>query len=136
MGQWRALVELPVNVRTPAHARRVVRAMLTAWELDAHADDAQLVVSELITNVLQHAPSADSLELEVSSTAESLRIGLADGSSIKPVVRELTDDQPSGRGMAIVEALASRWGVEERAGGKRVWVELDLADDQWVGPSA
>lgn len=133
MGQWRAVVELPVDVRAPGNARRLVRAMLGTWELETHVDDAQLLISELITNVLQHAPGADSLELQVSATEAALRIALADGSSIKPVVRELTDDRPSGRGMYIVEVLASRWGVEEREGGKRVWVELDLDRAPQVG---
>lgn len=126
MGQWHAVAELPVDVRTPACARRVVRAMLGAWRLDGLVDDAQLLASELITNVLQHAPRAETLELEIMSTDAALRIGLADGSSIRPVVRELSDDRPHGRGMFIVDALASRWGVEDRDGGKQVWVELDL----------
>jgi hypothetical protein len=57
-----------------------------------------------------------------------LRITLADGSAVRPVVRELTGDAPTGRGMAIVAAVASRWGVEDHHGGKPVWVELGAED--------
>ena len=53
-----------------------------------------------------------------------LRIAVADGSSVRPVVRELENDQPRGRGLLLVKAIADRWGSEEHRGGKRVWFEL------------
>ena len=51
---------------------------------------------------------------------------MADGSSVRPVVRELDADRPRGRGLQLVQAIADRWGAEDHHGGKRVWFELDV----------
>jgi hypothetical protein len=59
-----------------------------------------------------------------SSAASWLRLSVADGSAVRPIVRELDHQYPSGPGMRLVEALADRWGVEELHGGTRVWFEL------------
>jgi two-component sensor histidine kinase len=83
-----------------------------------------LVVSELVSNAVEHAPGSATYELEVVQIGSGVRISLADGSSIKPVVAELAHDRPRGRGMRIVEALTSSWGADDHDGGKRVWVEL------------
>jgi hypothetical protein len=53
-----------------------------------------------------------------------LRIGVVDGSSIRPVVQELSHERPRGRGMRMVEAIADRWGADDHEGGKRVWFDL------------
>ena len=126
MGQWRASVDVPASPYGPGAARRVVQALLPVWGLEPLCDDAQLVVSELVSNAFRHAPDTDSFELELVRRHDGVRIALADGSSVRPLIAELTDDQPSGRGMAIVEALATAWGAEDHHGGKRVWVDLDL----------
>lgn len=125
MAQWRASVDVPANSLGPAAARHVVVALLNAWGLPDLTDDAAVVVSELVTNAWRHAPGGDSFELEMMRRPAGVRISLADGSSIRPIIRELSDDAPSGRGMTIVEALVSNWGAEEHHGGKRVWVDLN-----------
>jgi anti-sigma regulatory factor (Ser/Thr protein kinase) len=127
MAQWRASIDVPASAQGPAAARRVVAALLPAWELPDLSDDAQLVVSELVTNAYRHAPGTDNFELELVRQDAGVRIALADGNSVRPVIAELKDDdaRPTGRGMAIVAALASRWGAEDHHGGKRVWVDLE-----------
>ena len=77
-----------------------------------------------MTNAVQHAPGADTYELELLRVEGGVRIYLADGASIKPMVRELDHRTPRGRGMRIVAAVAADWGSDEHHGGKRVWVEL------------
>ena len=104
-------------------------ALLPQWGLAEITDDAKVVVSELVTNAYVHAPGPDTFHLELLRRSDGVRISLADGSAVKPLIAELTSDRPSGRGLAIVEALASDWGAEERDGGKIVWVELDLPRD-------
>jgi anti-sigma regulatory factor (Ser/Thr protein kinase) len=128
MGQWRASVDVPANPRGPLAARRVVAALLDVWELPELRDDAELVVSELVTNAYRYAPGTDSFELEVVRRSDGLRIALADGSSIRPIVNELSSEGTTGRGMALVAALADNWGAEEHHGGKRVWVDLVTAE--------
>jgi hypothetical protein len=53
-----------------------------------------------------------------------LRIAVVDGSSIRPVVQELSNDRPRGRGLRMVESIAERWGADDHDGGKRVWFDL------------
>jgi anti-sigma regulatory factor (Ser/Thr protein kinase) len=126
VGQWRAVIDLPATVHAPASARAVVGSVLRAWELAEISADAQLVISELVTNAYRHAPGTDSFELELAKLSDDgVRISLADGSSIRPIVRELASDAPSGRGMHIVEMLVSEWGAEDHHGGKRIWVRID-----------
>jgi hypothetical protein len=52
---------------------------------------------------------------------------VAGGSTIRPIVQQLSHDQPRGRGMRMVEAIADRWGAEDHNDGKRVWFDLDAS---------
>ncbi len=126
MSQWRAVIDVPGSVHGPAAARQVVAALLPMWGIGRVTADAQLIVTELVTNAYQHAPGADSfeLELELLGYPERLRIALADGSAVRPVIAELDETRPTGRGMRIVASLATEWGAEDHHGGKRVWVDL------------
>ena len=124
MGQWRAQAEIPATVLAPRAARHTVAALLPGWQLEPLVDDALLVVSELVTNAVRHAPGQAGLELELVAHADRLRITVTDGSAIRPVVAHLQHTRPSGRGLHIVQALAARWGVDHLPDGKRVWAEL------------
>jgi anti-sigma regulatory factor (Ser/Thr protein kinase) len=124
MGQLRALVDVPASARGPAAARGVVAALLPVWNRGELVDDVELVVSELVTNAFRHAPGSDTFELELTTTDSGVRVSLADGSAIRPVIHELSPDSPTGRGMSLVRALAADWGAESHSGGKRVWVLL------------
>jgi anti-sigma regulatory factor (Ser/Thr protein kinase) len=126
VAQWRASMDVPATVHGPAAARRVIGALPPVWELPQLRDTAELVVSELVTNAYLHAPGTDSFELEMVRRENGVRISLADGNSIRPMLRELGGEELSGRGMRIVAELASAWGAEDHHGGKRVWVDLDL----------
>lgn len=126
MTQWRVVIDVPATVHGPAAARQVVAAVLPMWDLDYLCADAQLIVSELVTNAYQHAPGSNSFELELVGSSARLRIALADSSAVRPVIAELDETRPTGRGMRIVAALATEWGAEDHHGGKRVWVNLAL----------
>jgi hypothetical protein len=128
VSQWRAQLELPIERSSPAIARRLVATLLDAWGLELFEEDLSLITSELVTNVYVHTPYADSFELELIGDGRGVRLSIADGSTIKPVIKELDPRTPTGRGLQMVQALASRWGSEEHQGGKRVWVELDHHD--------
>jgi hypothetical protein len=125
MAQWRARIELPVDAASAAVARVVVGELLRAWDLARFVDDAQLIASELVTNVYMHTPDADSVELELLGVAERVRVSVADGSTIKPVIKELDRRSYTGRGMRLVQAVSARWGADDFEGGKRVWVEVE-----------
>lgn len=133
-GLWRASAQMPAVRYGPAAARRLVGALLPTWGLAHLAEDAKLVVSELFTNAIQHAPGPDSFDLELIGFPGRVRIALADGSAVRPVVAELEPNRPSGRGMRIVAALAESWGAEDHRGGKRVWVDLVTPEDEPTTP--
>ena len=124
MSTFTARLDLPPLLRSVPLARHVTLDVLRSWGSPHDLDDAGLLVSELVSNVVDHADTGTSLTLELSLAGEWLRISVADGSAIRPVVRELSYDRPRGRGLQLVEALADRWGVEDHHGGKRIWFEL------------
>jgi anti-sigma regulatory factor (Ser/Thr protein kinase) len=113
---------LPVSASVPA-ARHLTVDLMRAWGVPQDRDDAALLVTELVANVVDHVQGA-SLTLELAVSDGWLRIAVVDGSSIRPVVRELEKEQPRGRGLLLVQAIADRWGSEDHRGGKRVWFEL------------
>jgi anti-sigma regulatory factor (Ser/Thr protein kinase) len=91
------------------------------------AEDAALLASELVGNAIRHASALPSGQLEVAwgPDATGVRLQVTDGGGRdKPLVREFSLDDTSGRGLAIVAALADDWGVDEHAGGTTVWAHL------------
>jgi anti-sigma regulatory factor (Ser/Thr protein kinase) len=71
---------------------------------------ATLLTSELITNALRHGTGE--ITIRVTRSAHEVRIAVADGSKHDPLARTAGHDDEGGRGLAIVDALASSWGVE------------------------
>jgi two-component sensor histidine kinase len=124
MAGYTARVDLPPVVTSVPLARHVTLEILRGWDAGHDPDDAALLISELVSNVVDHAGSETTLTLELALAGEWLRLSVADGSAIRPVVRELRQEEPRGRGLQLVEAIAQRWGVEDHHGGKRVWFEL------------
>nr|WSX53639.1 ATP-binding protein [Streptomyces sp. NBC_00974] len=92
------------------------------------AEDALLLVSEVVANACMHAGGPTSLVLRCSR--ERLRIEVTDASTDAPAVRAHADPGlPGGHGLLIVERLARQWGSEPLDGGKCVWVEVDAPPD-------
>ena len=80
-------------------------------------------MSELATNAVIHAQSDFSVVLH--ACGGGVRIEVCDGSSVAPILRDLTSVvAPSGRGVALVAKLATRWGSESTYEGKTVWADL------------
>jgi hypothetical protein len=101
-------------------------ATLTSWGLDVTAWSAAQVVSELATNCTLHARSDYVLRLSV--VGESVRVEATDGSPGGLHTRQYSTTSTTGRGLRIVETLATAWGVEPTDGGKTVWAVLPLED--------
>ncbi len=119
--------------RTVGRARRLLLRHLNAWDMEGLADTAELVVSELVTNAVQHAHGPDDALVETRFErlpSGALRIEVHDVNGNRPELRRLSADAESGRGLALVEALTGgRWGVSGREGvGKLLWAEC-AADD-------
>jgi anti-sigma regulatory factor (Ser/Thr protein kinase) len=88
-------------------------------------DDALMVVSELVTNSVQHGPGG-SIGLTLELEGDELTITVIDGGAPKDplAAREANDSKESGRGLAIVEALSIRWGTTPTEAGTTVWAVL------------
>ncbi len=118
--------QLPRDPTSPSVGRRMVAAALG----DADPDllfDAQLLVSELVTNAVEHAASAPTLTLSVDP--QRLRVEVADDDPTPPVRRDPLPGELGGRGLQLLDRLADRWGSSPTAGGKCVWFELGRALD-------
>jgi len=90
-------------------------------------EDAQLLVSELVTNAIRHAglDEADTIKLVVETGDRALRIEVCDtGRGFELSAPEPDPARPSGWGLYLVRELSDRWGVD-RGGQTRVWFELD-----------
>ncbi|MGY2128851.1 ATP-binding protein [Blastococcus sp. SYSU DS0617] len=124
MSSRNASFDLPPTAGSVRVARHVVLELMRAWGVPHDGEDAALLVTELVANVVDHVEGDAVLTLELGASEDWLRIAVVDGSAIRPVVRELSLDEPRGRGMRMVQAIAERWGVEDHLGGKRVWFEL------------
>ncbi len=92
-------------------------------------DSVVLMVSELATNSVRHADSEFSVAVAV--TRRQIRVEVSDAGSGVPILRSTTPADLSGRGLAIVEKLASDWGVRRsRTGGKTVWFTVPVPSYQ------
>jgi anti-sigma regulatory factor (Ser/Thr protein kinase) len=101
-----------------------VAATLAEWGDTQLVEAAALLVSELVTNAVTHAGSDVHVLIGHGSDYAVLRVEVGDFSSEPPTLGGFDLDAMSGRGLAIVEALSHRWGVEAHSSGKRVWFEL------------
>jgi hypothetical protein len=112
----------PVPESTPL-ARGVVRRLLDGELNDDALDTAELCVSELVTNAILHA-STD-VELSVTLARQRVRLAVRDQSSELPTLERHTSTASTGRGLAMVIAVADAWGIERHDfRGKTVWCEL------------
>ncbi|MYT31254.1 ATP-binding protein [Streptomyces sp. SID8354] len=112
--------------RCVALARAELRKVLKRWGLAVVADDALLVLSELLTNAVRHTRVSRGREIETrySREPQGIRIEVHDAAQNWPQPR--MPDVYGGRGLTIVAALAACWGTEVRDGGvgKAVWAVI------------
>jgi len=93
-----------------------------------------LLTSELVTNALLHARSAP--ELDVRLAGGRLRVAVFDATTAAPVRKRYGKDAATGRGLLLIESMATAWGTEPVDGGKVVWFELSPPDHDRAGVSS
>ncbi|MET9132624.1 PAS domain S-box protein [Streptomyces antibioticus] len=116
-----ALPAVPASVR---EGRAFLHKALDSWTCAAVAGDALLLLSETLTNAVQHAEGP--LGLHVHRTATDLTVEVSDHSPQLPQPRMAGQDEESGRGLILVRALATGWGVRPTDEGKTTWFTLRL----------
>jgi anti-sigma regulatory factor (Ser/Thr protein kinase) len=85
-------------------------------------DDAQLVLTELVTNALLHGGGCTGVYAIAGKAG--VRLEVADGSRVPPLFAHPTAESMTGRGLRLVARLSDAWGVEPIDGGKIVWAEV------------
>jgi anti-sigma regulatory factor (Ser/Thr protein kinase) len=117
-----ATTTLEAQPQSARAARYFVEGLLREWHREDVADLVTLLTSEVVTNAVMHARSE--LDLQVDCLHDGVRVRVHDRGEGVPVRRHVSIDATSGRGLALVDTLASRWGVEPSAPGKTVWFEV------------
>jgi anti-sigma regulatory factor (Ser/Thr protein kinase) len=108
-----------------AALRRILRLHLERWGLQELSETAQLCVSELVANVIKHVGPGTPTTLAVSMSGTRLRMEVHDPDPrALPTLTDVDADAESGRGMALIEAITDRWGVDLVPGRKVTWCEL------------
>jgi anti-sigma regulatory factor (Ser/Thr protein kinase) len=116
-------MEITVGEHSVRHIRRIVRSLLREWELEPLTFAVELGVSELVTNVVRHVPDRR-CRVVVARQAAGVRAEVSDGYAALPRMQtEVDEESEGGRGLALLDAVADKWGVSPGAGGKTVWFE-------------
>ncbi|MFF0114758.1 ATP-binding protein [Streptomyces prasinus] len=115
------------DARRVQMARRVTAARLRYCGLESLVDDAALIVSELVTNAVQHSGGTQ-ITFTLTVDAGFLRISVHDEMPGRPVVRNTGDDAERGRGLFLVQCLTAAhggtWGTSND--GATTWCHLAL----------
>jgi signal transduction histidine kinase len=121
----------PVQV---GHARERARKALSGWGLGEHAQLAEIIVSELVTNAIRYGDGP--VDVCMSYDSGSLRLEVHDDGATRPAGRPVTAEDESGRGLALLDGLIGLHGgtrgvTNDNTGdGKTVYVVVCLADAQ------
>jgi anti-sigma regulatory factor (Ser/Thr protein kinase) len=122
----RLFLALPRDPSAPALARSALRERATGLLPRSELSDLEITVTELVTNALEHGRGRIELTLQVERS-KILGEVVDDGSGFESEIRDHGVNAVHGRGLGIVAALTSRWGVHE--GSSHVWFEFDRHED-------
>lgn len=113
---------LPCTALSASVARKLTVDRCRKWGRDALCGDLALVVTELVANAVRHAGT--DITVRLIQLDGGVRLEVADGSvrPLRPRPAAMSDE--GGRGLLLVDALSTRYGVEAEPDGKRVWAEL------------
>ena len=120
-------VVLTARSSAPRQARHwVMRAVAAAGVGGASNQVIELLAGELVSNAVKHGPAEEPVRVAVRVDGYVVRVAVTDQGGGTPQVRHPEPTAPSGRGMALVEALSTAWGSARLPdGGTTVWFELD-----------
>lgn len=104
---------------SPRNARRLFAAHFASHP---RLDDLLLCLSEVVTNAVLHA--GPPIQVLGGVVDAKVRVEVSDGSMAAPVRRRPEHSSPTGRGLNLLDSLASDWGVEITSSGKTVWFEI------------
>lgn len=121
--------QYPTCPASVALARAQVCEFLERWGITRDNEDAQdalLVVSELASNAVLHGNADAHFSVRLDLFGDTFCIAVRDSANEPPLKRCVEDDEPNGRGLFLVSALAREWGWRTEVIGKTVWAELRM----------
>ncbi|MDQ0761103.1 ATP-binding protein [Streptomyces canus] len=118
---------VPAEVRL---LRKAAAKQLNLWGVSTATDEAELLVTELATNVFKHVGEGVSATLILERRGERLRLEVHDKSQAVPTSKSGGCDEECGRGLHLLAALAVDWGTVLTAVGKAVWCEIAISSGQ------
>ena len=121
--------QLQVANGSGRQARQLVERALKSWRLWHQGEgplvtNTMIVVTELVENVERHTAAGGKLNLHLRPGA--LLIEVTDTSTQVPVLCEKDHRRADGRGLLLIDAIATRWGTRSIPGGKVVWAEVSV----------
>jgi anti-sigma regulatory factor (Ser/Thr protein kinase) len=114
---------LPTDPAVVRDARALATGQLASWGLESLISTTELIVSELVTNAIQHGAGPIILRLILH---QQLTCEVWDAGSCVPRLRHARTMDEHGRGLFIIAQLSQRWGTRYTTDNNVVWVEQEL----------
>lgn len=116
-----------VSSHAPGTARAHIRRVCDRWTVDPEVREAaEIVVTELVTNAVEHATSRSVVEVERRAGSFRMTVRDYDTSTLPEAVLP-PPSSARGRGLGMVAAISREWGVHHHSDGKTVWAEMTTA---------
>jgi anti-sigma regulatory factor (Ser/Thr protein kinase) len=119
--RWLTL-DLEPAVEAGRLARELVTTACRRWHREDLAEPARIAVTELVNNAVVHARTP--ITVRVALREREFFIAVRDGSPEPPRPRPAAPSSDGGRGLKLLEGVASRWGCAPQEDGKVVWAVL------------
>ncbi|MEZ0110352.1 anti-sigma regulatory factor (Ser/Thr protein kinase) [Catenulispora sp. EB89] len=119
-----AAIQLAPVPGAPGRAREFLTRFVGAEGAEQYGEDGRLVISELVTNAVQHGAGTE-MSVDLELTGAGLEVGVYDDGPGEPRITPAARRETGGRGLVVVARIAQEWGVQfAERGGKRVWCLL------------